>query len=371
MRDPRMDKLADVLVGYSCGVKPGEKVLVEAFDMPEEMVCAITERVVIAGGLPFVVSIDTKIRRTLLMSATEEQMKIMEEADMTLMKHMDCYIGIRGGSNYFENSDVPAEKMNLARQFWQKSVLDQRLNHTRWVILRWPSPALAQMARMSTDQFEEFYFNVCTLDYAKMAEAENSLKTRMESADKVRILGPYETDISFSIKGMPSMPCVGDRNLPDGELYSAPIKNSVNGVIRFNAGSSYYGKPFDDIYFVFKDGRITEAACSDTRALLRILDTDDGARYIGEFAFGFNPYVTRVMRDSLFDEKISGSIHLAIGSSYMDVDNGNRSRIRWGLPLIQTPEYGGGEIWFDNELIRKDGLFIPDYLQCLNPENLI
>ena len=230
---------------------------------------------------------------------------------------------------------------------------------------------MAQLAGMSTEQFEDFYFDVCTLDYARMAEAEKPLKERMDSSDRVHIIGPNDTDLKFSIKDIPAVQCNGDRNIPDGEVFTAPVRDSVNGVIRFNASTIYQGKSFDDVRLVFENGRIVEATSSDTASLNEIRYTDEGARYVGEFSLGFNPHINKVLRDILFDEKIAGSLHFTPGQAYEEADNGNRSKIHWDLVLIQTPEHGGGEIYFDDELIRKDGRFVPDYLQGLNPENLI
>ena len=367
--DPRMKKLADVLVGYSTRVQPGERVMIDAHDIPPEMVSVLIERVIEAGGTPFVNTYSSRVRRTLYMNSSDDQLKIMADSDLALMKQMQAYIAIRGGLNINEMSDVPDEKMKRVQNY-MKPVLDQRVNHTKWVVLRWPSSSMAQLASMSTEQFEDFYFDVCTLDYAKMAEAEKPLKERMERTDKVRILGPLDTNLEFSIKGISAIQCDGDRNIPDGEVFTAPVKDSVNGVIHFNAGTIYNGKPFDDIRLVYRNGKIVEATGSDTKALNEILDTDDGARYVGEFSLGFNPYIKKTMRDILFDEKIAGSLHFTPGQAYEEADNGNRSKIHWDMVLIQSLEFGGGEIWFDDELIRKDGRFIPDYLQGLNPEAL-
>lgn len=371
MLDPRMKKLADVLVKYSCRVQPGERVQIDAFDIPDEMCSVLIKTVVEAGGLPFIENLHPRVRRTLMMNCTPEQMQIMRERDLEHMKKMQCYIAVRGGYNNTENSDIPDEKMKIFKNYYSKEVLDQRVKHTKWVVLRWPTPSMAQLAGMSTEAFEDMFFDVCTLDYSKMAKAEDVLKERFERTDKVRIIGPTDTDLTFSIKGIPAVPCVGDRNIPDGELFTAPVKDSVNGIIHYNAGTIYDSKPFDDIRLVFKDGKIIEATGSDTKALNEILDTDEGARYVGEFSLGFNPYIKKAMRDILFDEKISGSLHFTPGQSYQEADNGNHSKIHWDMVLIQLPEYGGGEIWFDDELIRKDGLFVPEYLHCLNPENLV
>ncbi len=371
MIDPRMEKLADLLVCHSTTIKPGERVLIEAFDVPAEMTALLIERVAKAGGLPFARTYSQRVMRALYMNATQEQSQIYGKHDLEFMKEMQAYISVRGGHNINETSDVPDDRRKIYQEHWQKPVLDQRVNHSKWVVLRWPSPSMAQLAGMSTEQFEDFYFDVCTLDYAKMAEAEKPLKERMDQADRVHLIGPRDTDLKFSIKDIPAIQCNGDRNIPDGEVFTAPVRDSVNGVIRFNASTIYQGKSFDDVRLVFENGKIVEATSSDAASLNDILDTDEGARYVGEFSLGFNPYINKVLRDILFDEKIAGSLHFTPGQAYEEADNGNRSKIHWDLVLIQTPEHGGGEIYFDDELIRKDGRFVPDYLQGLNPENLV
>lgn len=370
MFDPRMKKLADGLVGYSTKVQPGERVLIEATDVPEEMVTLLIDRVAQAGGIPFARTHSARVVRSILMNATDEMAKIDSEHNLKFMKDMQAYIALRGGHNINESSDVPDDKRKLYQK-WSKPVQDWRVSKTKWVVLRWPTPSMAQLANMSTEQFEDFYFDVCNLDYAKMAEAEKPLKERMDRTDQVRIIGPDDTNLEFSIKDIPAVQCDGDRNIPDGEVFTAPVRDSVNGVIHYNASTIYQGKSFDSVRFVFRDGKIVEATSSDTKATNEILDTDEGARYIGEFSIGFNPHIKRVMRDILFDEKIAGSLHLTPGEAYDEAENGNKSKIHWDLVLIQTPEHGGGEIWFDDELVRKDGRFVPDYLQGLNPENLV
>jgi aminopeptidase len=371
MIDPRMKKLADLLVSYSTKVQPGERVLIDAFDAPSEMVTTLVNRVAEAGGLPFVDVNQSLVLRSLYMNASEKQMEILGRSKLEFMENIQCYIALRGSQNIAELSDVPEEKMRVFRELCQKPVQDYRVNKTRWVVLRWPTSSMAQLAGMSTESFEDFYFDVCTLDYAKMAVAERPLKDRMERTNKVRIVGPNDTNLSFSIKDIPAIQCDGDRNIPDGEVFTAPVRDSANGVIHFNAGTVYQGKLFDDIRLVFKDGKIIEATGSDTLSLNDILDADEGARYVGEFSLGLNPYIYTAMRDILFDEKIRGSIHFTPGQAYEEADNGNRSKIHWDMVLIQTEDFGGGEIYFDDDLIRKDGRFVPDYLQGLNPEQLV
>jgi aminopeptidase len=260
-----------------------------------------------------------------------------------------------------------ARYMQLVRQPVHS---EQRVKHTKWCVMRYPEPSMAQLAGMSTDAFEDFYFNVCNLDYSRMSRAMDRLVTAMERSDKVRITG-RGTDLSFSIKGIPAVKCDGRLNIPDGEVYTAPVRDSVNGVITYNCPAVYQGVTFENIRFTFKDGKIVEATANNSERLNQILDTDEGGRYIGEFAIGFNPYIDHPMKDTLFDEKIRGSLHFTPGRCYDDASNGNKSAIHWDLVLIQRADYGGGDIWFDNELIRKDGFFIPSELQCLNPENLV
>jgi aminopeptidase len=282
---------------------------------------------------------------------------------------MDAYIAIRGSENISESSDVPAPQMKLlARKL--KPVLDHRVKNTRWCVLRWPSPSMAQQAGMSTERFENFFFDVCTLDYSRMKPGMKALKTLMERTDRVQITGPG-TDLRFSIKGIPAIPCGGTHNIPDGEVVTCPVKNSVQGFVTFNAPTIYQGAAFDNIRLEFKDGKILNATASNTRRLNEVLDSDEGARFIGEFSFAFNPHILEPMRDILFDEKISGSFHFTPGQAYEQADNGNRSQVHWDMVNIQRPEYGGGAIHFDGKLIRHDGLFVPKALQSLNPDNLL
>lgn len=370
MRDPRLDKLADVLVNYSCRVKKGEKILIEAKNADYAIVSAIVEKVYKAGGFPFVQVYENRITRALNLGMTEELAKLMAEFDGYKMKNMDAYIGIRGGNNAFELSDVPAEKMHSFDKFYNHTVHHEiRVKKTKWVVLRFPNEGMAALAKKSTDAFENFYFDVCTLDYAKMDKAMDPFCELINKTDRVRIIAK-DTDISFSIKGIGSEKCSGLRNIPDGEVYTAPIRNSVNGVITYNTPSVENGIEFKNVRFEFVNGKIVKASANNTEALNKILDTDEGARYIGEFAFGVNPFILAPMCDILFDEKIAGSIHFTPGSCYDECDNGNQSAIHWDLVQIQTPEYGGGEIYFDDVLIRKDGRFVLQTLLGLNPENL-
>jgi aminopeptidase len=284
------------------------------------------------------------------------------------MKKMQVYIAIRGSSNVSEGSDVSSDRAALFARV-TRPVQNYRVNKTRWVVLRWPSPSMAQSAGMSTEAFENLYFDVCTMDYRKMARAMVPLQKRMKQADRVQLKSPG-TDLTFSIKGIGAKMCEGLLNIPDGEVFSCPVKNSVNGVISYNTPTIYAGTKFENVRLEFQDGKIVKATSNNTKRLNEILDTDAGARYVGEFSLGFNPYILNPMCDILFDEKIAGSLHFTPGQAYDICDNGNRSAVHWDMVLIQRKEWGGGEVWFDGELIRKDGLFLPRDLKPLNPQNL-
>ncbi|MDD3946266.1 MAG: aminopeptidase [Clostridia bacterium] len=371
MTDPRVEKLAKVLVQYSCALQKGEKILIDARGVDYSIVNAIIKEVKNAGGLPFVNVTDNRVQSALLKQMTKELAQAMAKYDGARMAEMHAYIGIRGGNNCYETSDVESAKMQIYDKYYAHPVHHElRVAKTKWVVLRYPTEGMSALAKMSTDAFEEFYFNVCTLDYRKMDKAMDPLVELIAKTNKVRIVAK-DTDLSFSIKGMGSEKCSGLRNIPDGEVYTAPIKDSVNGVIHYNVPSIENGIEFTNVRLVFKNGKIVEATANKTDAANGIFDTDEGARYVGEFAFGVNPYIMKPMGDILFDEKISGSIHFTPGSCYDDVNNGNKSAIHWDLVQVQTPEYGGGEIYFDGKLIRKDGRFVLPELDCLNPENLL
>lgn len=370
MRDPRIKKLAENLVRYSIDVQPGEKVLIDMIGSERELVKCIVEEVYARKGLPFVQLLDRNITRSLLAGTDPAHMEAWTALDLERMKQMDAYIGIRAGGNASELSDVQEDKMKLYDKLYSKEVhMEQRVKRTKWVILRYPNDSMAQLANMSTEAFEDFYFDVCNLDYGKMALAMDPLKALMERTDRVRIVSPG-TDISFSIKGLSAVKCCGRRNIPDGEVYTAPVRDSVNGVIAYNAPSVYGGVTFENITFRFEQGKIVEATSNETGKLNEILNMDEGARYIGEFSLGFNPYIQLPMKDTLFDEKIDGSLHFTPGQAYEAANNGNQSALHWDLVLIQRPEFGGGEIYFDDKLIRKDGRFVIPELEPLNPENL-
>ena len=369
MHDPRFDKLAKSLTGFSTALRRGDKVLIEGFDIPAEMTIALVRAARALGAEPFVQIHQARIAREMAREADAAQYALIAKHELARMKQMDAYIAVRGSENIAEMSDIPSDRMKLVSNK-MKPVLDHRVKKTRWCILRWPTPSMAQQAGMSTEQFEDFFFDVCTLDYAKMQPGMKALSELMNKTDLVEIKGPG-TDLRFSIKGIPAIPCGGKHNIPDGEVFTAPVRKSVQGCVTYNAPTIYQGTAFDSIRLEFKDGKIVEATGNNTKRLNEILDSDPGARYVGEFALGFNPHILHPMRDILFDEKISGSFHFTPGQAYENADNGNKSQVHWDMVNIQREDYGGGTIHFDGKLIRENGRFVPKALHGLNSENLV
>ncbi len=369
MFDPRFTQMAHNLIQYSVHLQPGEKVLIHNIGERTELAQALIDAAYEAGGQPFLQLENPRLQRHLVQHATEEQLRLQAEHELAFMKEMDAYIGIRASSNSYEMGGIPADQMKRYSSLF-RPVTDQRCAHTKWCVMRYPNEAMAQAAGKNTEEFADFYFDVCCLDYSKMAAAMEHLVALMNRTDKVRLVAPG-TDLTFSIKDIPAVPCSGQCNIPDGEVFTAPVKDSVNGVISYNTPSLRDGFTFENIVLTFKDGKIVDAKANDTARINEIFDIDEGARYVGEFAIGVNPYVLHPMKDTLFDEKIAGSIHFTPGCCYEgEAENGNYSALHWDLVLIQRPEYGGGEMWFDDVLVRKDGLFVLPELACLNPENL-
>jgi aminopeptidase len=363
--------LAANIINYSLALQQGEKILIEVIGLEIPLAQALVKQAYLAGGVPFLNIINHTLMRELLKGLTVEQADAMARWDRARMCEMQAYIGIRSGENINEWSDLPSEKLTIYMSHYSKPVhTELRVPHTRWCVLRYPNASMAQLSGMSIEGFEDFYFNVCNLDYSKMSEAMDPLIRLMEQTDQVHILGPG-TDLHFSIKNMPVIKCAGHLNIPDGEVFSAPLKESVNGRISYNSPAVYQGFTFESIVLEFVNGKIIKATANNTKRLNDIFDLDAGARYIGEFALGVNPYILKPMKDTLFDEKINGSFHFTPGSCYDECNNGNKSALHWDLVSIQRPEFGGGEIYFNKTLIRKDGRFVLAELQGLNCENLV
>jgi aminopeptidase len=367
MKDPRIVTLATNLINYSCELQKGEIIYIEVkgidtLALGKECIKQAT----LAGGVPFWYYNDESLLRQYLLNADDDQLKALAEFHLDMMKKASAYLGIRGSENPFDLNDMGSERMKRWNKLFYTPVhLEERVRHTKWCVMRYPNNAMSQLAQKPQEVFEDYYYDVCNVNYAKMSEAMNPLVALMQKTDKVHIKDA-DTDLTFSIKDINIVKCDGHRNIPDGEVYTAPVRNSINGYIKYNAPSLYEGTVFEGIRFEFKNGKIVKAtADNDAEKVNKILDTDENSRYIGEFAIGVNPMVKEPMKDTLFDEKIGGSFHLTPGCCYDEAPNGNKAAIHWDLIRMQDAAHGGGEMYFDDVLIRKDGEFVLDELKGL------
>lgn len=367
MRDQRLKTLAKNLLEHSLNMQRGEKLLIETTTAAKPLVQELLGLAYEKELLTFVRIVDEEVRRWVLQSSTEERQRIEAGWDVQTMTDVDAYIQITAEENDAESITVRPEIMQMRARI-RKPWLDLVTNHRKWVLLNWPTVGQAQKARMPYSEFCDFIIDTSCVDYAEMGRRMQPLSALMSKTDRVHIKGPG-TDLRFSIKGIPNVPCAGENNIPDGEIFTAPIRDSVEGTLTYNTPSPYHGKIYNKVSLEFSKGRIIRATAEqDSDALNAIFDTDEGARYVGEFALGVNPRITRAFGNILFDEKIAGSFHFTPGAAYEnDADNGNHSAIHWDMVCIQTRECGGGEIWFDDVLIRKDGLFVLENLKPLNP----
>lgn len=362
----KLKELASLIVNYSIRVEKDERVLITTQSLEtREFVSYLIEEIYRNGGVPCLKINDPILGARLAEKNNEGRIELLKKIQENEVELFDSFINIRYATNDYENKNVSGEMSKKLSQALLPSS-DVRVNQRKWVLLNYPSLLDSYKAKMTSTEFMEFALRVMTVNYKSMSELIKPLKKLMDKTDKVRIVSPG-TDITFSIKGMSSIPCVGEMNIPDGELYSAPIKNSVNGTITYNTPSPYQGRVYNHVSLEFKDGKIINATCDDDNEKLNeIFNTDEGARYVGEFSLGFNPEILYPMGDILYDEKILGSIHFTPGQAYKDCYNGNDSGIHWDMVLIQRKDYGGGEIYFDDVLIRKDGMFVLEELKPLN-----
>ncbi len=365
MSDPRIDKLADILVNYSAKVRRGDVVMIDfSGTRPLPLVKAIYEKCLRNGASYVEYNFSSEeMSRAFLDLASDHQLRYFPKHRLDAMKKATAYIGINGTENTQNYARAPVDKM-VTREKVMRPIVNRRVDRTRWVITRYPVVGLAQDARMSLGEFEDFYFRACNIDWEAFSAKITALWRMVGRAEEVRIKST-DTDLRFSIKGIPAVKSEGLRNMPDGEVFTAPVKDSVEGVITYNTPSIYQGKEFDGVRFEFHKGKIVRATArlGSASDLAKILDSDKGSRYIGEFSFGLNKAITRPIKNILFDEKIMGSFHFTPGQAYKVADNGNRSSVHWDLVKILK---GDGEVYLDGRLIQKDGKFVVKELKALN-----
>ena len=361
-----MEKLSDTIVNHSLKIKKNEKVLITSESInAKPLILSLIKKINQVGGLCQVKILDSDINSKILEGANKEEIDLISKMNSFEIDLFDAFIKIIYVDNEYNGMNIKKDiRKELDRKNHKSNEI--KINEKKWVLLNYPSNTLASKAHMTNSDFNDYIFDVMNVDYDKMAEDIKPLKKLLESTDRVRIVAP-DTDLTFSIKDMPIIPCTGECNIPDGEIFTAPIKNSVNGKITYNTPSPYHGNIYNHVSLEFKDGKIVNATCDEEDDKINeIFDTDEGSRYIGEFAIGLNPKILKPVGDILFDEKIIGSIHFTPGMAYKEAYNGNDSDIHWDLVLIEREEYGGGKLYFDDKLVRENGKFVLDELKHLN-----
>jgi len=373
MRDERIDRLAELLITYSLKLKKGDLFEINGSLPAKPLIKALQQKAHAIGAVPFVKLTDDEISRLFFGFIDSEHLEAAKPAidaqlewETKYWDHLTAHVDIGVDENDAELSAVDTRAMTYYRDL-RRELRDRIIDERRWVYLHWPTMADAQKAGMCYDDFFDFFLSAALVDYVQMGRDMRPLVELMEKTDMVHILGPG-TDLTFSIKDIPVVPCNGELNIPDGEVYTAPVRDSANGTVQYNTPAMRYGKRFDNPRLVFRNGHIDEASCDgDVAGFNEMLNADEGARYLGEFAIGVNNAVTKSIGNTLYDEKIGGSFHLTPGCAYADAFNGNKSQLHLDIVCIQTKAFGGGEIWFDGKLIRKDGVFLLDSLKGLNP----
>jgi len=374
MEFDRLDLLAERMANYSLKLEKGERCLIAAGHSAMPLAKAFAEECLKVGAVPIVYFMDEELTRLFLASLPQNDDEILKEAIATyvdpinlMMDGVESVAVIRS-----KDTDTPYQgatgKTLLAYQQKFGQLFHRFTNEKKWVVLDWPTEHQARKANMPYAEFYKFVMDISLVDYAAMYQAALPAKAVLDAADRVHIKGPG-TDLRFSKKGINTIIGAAANSYPDGELYTAPVKDSVEGYVTFTVPSIYMGQTFEGIRLEFSRGEIIKATCQggDANVLNAIFQTDEGASYIGEFALGINPDVTRPMNDIHYDEKIAGSFHLTPGNCYNDAYNGNRSSIHWDQVCMQDPAHGGGEIWLDGELLRKNGIFVMEEFKALNP----
>lgn len=364
----KIDKVVELLVTHSCNVQRGESVVVECIDIPEFAKKRILDKISSLGAIPILI---VKSQAALVEHAkyfTEEDYKVLAEKELSVMKRAKHFMGFKVPDASSGFSDVPSHKIkNLLTHFIKPVHYQYRNKNLNWAYFRFPTSGMARKAGMDDIAFEDYYYSAAFIDYAKLEHAMLPLEALLATTKNIRIKGPGKTDIQFQLSNYGVCKSICRNNVPDGEIFTAPVKDSLRGTIEFNVNSFYYGSFFTNVTLEFQNGKVVKAFANNTKRLNELLDVDEGARYIGEFALGLNENIRKPINDILFDEKMIGSLHFALGNAYPVADNGNKSSIHWDMILDQNKDAGGGSIYFDNKLVRHDGFFVLPELALLNP----
>jgi len=363
MVDPRDIKLADILINYSIELTKGDNVcLLTDSTQTLPLFLEVYKKVIIGGGYPYPhIFLDPHIGSEgmdphFMKYASEEQLQHLSPLRLREMQAMDAYIRIGAPANKQELSGIDPRRISMRRKT-TKTILDERLRK-KWVVTRYPTPSLAQAAGMSTEDFVGFFYNACLIDWEKQEKKQEAIRKRFESGKIVRVLAE-DTDLKASIEGRKCTKCFGKRNMPDGEIYFAPNETYTTGYIKYTYPYNMQGQVISGIFLKFEKGKVVDFSAEiNQKALEALLNTDDGARRLGEFGIGTNEGITRFTSETLFDEKIEGTVHITPGNAYEDSGGLNKSAIHADIVKDLRKEKGGGEIQIDGETVQKDGKWL-------------
>lgn len=352
--DKRWDALASILVNYSIGVKPGDRVLITMMEVETEPLArACYREAVKAGGYPFIEYQSAYLEKDLMLNGSMDQVEWVNEMCLKGMDWADCYIGLRGARNPYEWSGIPGTRLSAHKRSLGRVSAER--NHTRWVLTRVPNEAFAQQSHMPAEDMMDFYFNAALVDWKKEGAALRKVKDLMMSGSSVRVTG-RETDITFTTAGRIYAVADGHINMPDGEVYTCPVEESVNGTIYFEFPGAYAGNYIEGIRLTFKDGTLIHSSAETNEGLLKeILGTDEGASTLGEFGIGLNYGITGYCGDILYDEKIGGTIHFAMGRGYPECLGNDRSALHWDIIKDTRKE---GAVYLDGRKVMEKGIWL-------------
>jgi aminopeptidase len=366
MRDSRLQKLAQVLVNYSVSVKPGQLVRIKSPTVAEPLALELCREVIKAGGHPMVRTSPDELDEILVKFGSDEQLKYVNPVTMYEYQTMDCYIGIWGEDNTRAMTNVDTKRLSLS-QTARKPLLETMMNRAaegklKWTGTQFPCQAAAQDAEMSLSEYEDFVFGAGLLTepdpvaaWTKLSQRQQRLTDFMNGKSEYRVVAANGTDVRMSVAGSTWINCDGHENFPDGEVFSGPVLDSVNGNINFSFPAVHHGREVQGVRLKFKDGKVVDAsAAKGEDFLISMLDMDGGSRLLGECAIGTNYHIKRYTRNTLFDEKIGGTVHFALGAGYPETGNSNQSGLHWDMVVdLRT----GGFVEIDGVKVNVDGKF--------------
>ena len=369
MRDPRLAKLADVLVNYSTGVKKGQIVRIQGAPVAQPLLVEIYRKVIDAGGNPLVRMAPEEAGEIFLKQASDEQLTFINPVALVEVEKIDCHIGVWAEENTKSLTNVEPKRIGL-QQAARKPIFDTFMKraatgHLKWVGTQYPTQGSAQDAEMSLEEYEAFVFNAGLLHepdpvagWKKLSLGQQRLADYLNGKSDYRVKAANGTDVRLCVANRRWINCDGHENFPDGEVFTGPVLDSVNGVIQFSFPAVHHGREVLDARLTFRDGKVVDASASKGEEFLHsVLDTDAGSRFLGECAIGTNYNIRQFTRNTLFDEKIGGTVHFALGAGYPETGNSNESGLHWDMVVDLRP---GGTIEIDGVVISENGKFNRD-----------